>query len=118
MLDARYEKVREDGVIRSRAVLIAMGINWEGRRSVLAVELANRESATSWREFLLALKQRGLHGVEFVVSDDHAGLRRAIPEVLPRSGLAALLRALSAQCAGPSAAQGRRRLPAGAALAV
>jgi len=82
ILDARYEKVREEGVIRSQAALIAIGINWEGQRQVLAVELANRESATSWKEFLLTLKQRGLHGVEFVVSDDHAGLKRAISEVL------------------------------------
>jgi len=85
ILDARYEKVREDGVIRSQAVLIAIGINWEGQRQVLAVELANRESATSWKEFLVMLKQRGLHGVEFVVSDDHAGLKRAIGEILPEA---------------------------------
>lgn len=85
ILDARYEKVREDGVIRSQAVLIAIGINWEGQRQVLAVELANRESATSWKEFLVTLKQRGLHGVEFVVSDDHAGLKRAIGEILPEA---------------------------------
>lgn len=82
ILDARYEKVREDGAVRSQAVLIAIGINWEGRRCVLAVELANRESASSWKDFLLGLKGRGLHGVEFVVSDDHAGLRKAIAEVL------------------------------------
>jgi len=85
ILDARYEKVREDGVIRSQAVLIAIGINWEGQRQVLAVELANRESATSWKDFLVTLKQRGLHGVEFVVSDDHAGLKRAIGEILPEA---------------------------------
>jgi putative transposase len=51
ILDARYEKVREDGVIRSQAVLIAIGVDWEGRRNVLAVELANRESLSSWKEF-------------------------------------------------------------------
>jgi len=71
ILDARYEKVREDGVIRSQAVQVAIGINREGRRCVLAVELANRESTTSWREALGKLRQRGLRGVEFVVSDDH-----------------------------------------------
>ncbi len=81
ILDARYEKVREDGVIRSQAVLIAIGIDWEGRRNVLAVELAGRESLTSWREFALGLKQRGLKGVELVISDDHPGLRGAIREV-------------------------------------
>ena len=83
ILDARYEKVREDGVIRSRAVQIAIGINWDGRRCVLGVELANRESASSWRSFLEGLRSRGLHGVEYVVSDDHAGLRKAVIEMLP-----------------------------------
>lgn len=85
VLDARYEKVRENNVVRSRAVLVAIGINWEGRRCVLAVDLANRESSSSWREFLIRLKKRGLRGVEFVVSDHHAGLRRAIIEVLPEA---------------------------------
>lgn len=85
ILDARYEKVRECGVIRSQAVLIAIGINWEGQRQVLAVELASRESATTWKEFLVTLKERGLRGVEFIVSDDHAGLKRAIGEILPEA---------------------------------
>jgi len=85
ILDARYERVREGGAVTSRAVQIAVAVDWDGRRQVLAVELANRESVTSWRDFLLRLKERGLHGVEFVVSDDHAGLRRAIPEVLPEA---------------------------------
>jgi putative transposase len=85
VLDARYEKVREDGVVRSQAVQVAIGINREGRRCVLAVGLANRESATSWREFLLALRQRGLRGVELVVSDDHAGLKQAIAEIVPEA---------------------------------
>src|SRR5436309_615199 len=82
ILDARYERVREAGVIVSQAVLIAIGIDWDGRRQVLAVELANRESRSSWRDFLLGLKARGLHGVEFVVADDHAGVRAALREVL------------------------------------
>jgi putative transposase len=82
ILDARYEKVREAGVVMSQAVLIAIGIDWDGRRQVLAVEIANRESGSAWKAFLLALKSRGLDGVEFVVADDHAGLRAAIREVL------------------------------------
>ena len=53
ILDARYERVREASVIVSQAVLIAIGIDWDGRRQVLAVELANRESRSSWRGFLL-----------------------------------------------------------------
>ena len=85
ILDARYEKVREDAVIQSQAVLVAIGINWEGQRQVLAVELANRESRSTWKDFLVRLKERGLAGVEFVVSDDHAGLKRAIGEVLPEA---------------------------------
>jgi putative transposase len=52
---------------------------------VLAVELANRESRQSWREFLLERKARGLHGVEFVVADDHAGLRAALREALAKA---------------------------------
>jgi transposase-like protein len=83
VVDARYERVREGGVIVSRAILIALGIDWEGRRQVLAVEYANRESQGSWREFLLQLKKRGLNGVQFVVSDDHPGLKAAIRKVLP-----------------------------------
>jgi putative transposase len=85
ILDARYEKVREDGVIRSRAVLVAIGVNWDGRRCVLAVELANRESTSSWKEFLVRIRDRGLRGVEFVASDDHPGLKRAIAEVVPEA---------------------------------
>jgi putative transposase len=82
ILDARYEKVREAGVVMSQAVLIAIGVDWDGRRQILAVEMANRESRSSWRDFLLALRDRGLHGVELVVADDHAGLRSAIREVV------------------------------------
>jgi putative transposase len=85
ILDARYEKVREGGVIQSQAVQVTIGINGEGRRCVLAVELANRESSSSWKEHLQALRARGLRGVEFVVSDDHPGLRAAIQEVLPEA---------------------------------
>lgn len=85
IVDARYEKVREAGVVRSRAVLIGLGIDWDGRRQVLGVALANRESTNSWREFLLRLKERGLRGVWFVVSDHHVGLKQAVQEVLPEA---------------------------------
>lgn len=83
VVDARYEKIREDGVIRSQAVLVAIGINWDGRRCVLAVEMANGESQSSWKQFLDKLCERGLRGVQLVVSDDHIGLRKAVREVLP-----------------------------------
>jgi len=85
ILDARYEKVRDGGVVGNRAVLVAIGIDWEGRRQVLGIELAQRESASSWQEFLLGLKRRGLHGVEFVVSDNHEGLKRAVAQLLPEA---------------------------------
>lgn len=85
ILDARYEKVRVDGVIRDCAVLVAVGINWDGRREILGVEQANRESATSWKDFLLSLKKRGLIGVRLAITDDHAGLKKALREVLPEA---------------------------------
>jgi putative transposase len=80
-----YSYLILDALIESRAVLIAIGVDWEGRRQVLGVELANRESRSSWGDFLASLKARGLHGVEFVVSDDHKGLKAAIREVLPQA---------------------------------
>jgi transposase-like protein len=85
ILDARYAKVREAGIVTSQAVLIAVGIDRDGRRQILAVEMANRESRSAWKDFLVALKARGLKGVELVVSDDHAGLVAAIGEVIPEA---------------------------------
>ena len=81
ILDARYERVRESGVIASQAVLVAVAVDGEGRRQILGV-IWPTGKAPSWREFLLRLQQRGLHRVEFVVSDDHPGLKQAIREVL------------------------------------
>ena len=85
ILDARYEQARQGGIIASQAALIAIAVDSSGHRQVLAADLANRESTSSWRDFLLGLRQRGLHGVEFVVSDDHPGLKQAIREVLPEA---------------------------------
>lgn len=85
ILDARYEKVRENGVIGSQAVQIAIGIDWDGRRQILAVEVANRESKSSWEEFLRKLKERGLRGVNFVVSDNHEGIKYAVSRLLPKA---------------------------------
>ena len=70
ILDARYEKVREDGIVRDRAVLIAVGIDAAGRRQVLGVDLTEGESRASWRRFLESLRDRGLCGVVQIVSDD------------------------------------------------
>ena len=85
ILDARYERVRENGVVRSRAVLVALGVDWEGRPQVLGVQLANRESTSAWRNFLIGLKERGLKGVFLTVTDQHEGLKQAVAEVLPMS---------------------------------
>jgi putative transposase len=77
ILDARYEKVRRDGVVLDCAVLLAIGIAASGERSILGVSVALSEAETHWRDFLSSLQERGLHGTAFIVSDDHAGLQAA-----------------------------------------
>ncbi len=76
-LDARYEKVRIGGVLRDAAVLSAIGIGPDARRRVLGVSVALSEAEIHWRDFLESLPARGLRGVEYVISDDHGGLRAA-----------------------------------------
>jgi putative transposase len=83
VLDARYEKVRDGGVVRDAAILSAVGVAPEGRRRILGVSVALSEAEAHWRAFLDSLIERGMRGVEFVVSDDHAGLRAARRAVLP-----------------------------------
>jgi len=83
ILDARYEKVRLAGQLLDCAVLIAMGITPEGKRTILGVSVALSEAETHWRAFLLGLQQRGLSGVRLLVSDDHAGLGAARAAVFP-----------------------------------
>lgn len=83
VLDARYEKVRQDGAVRSCALLVAIGIRTDGKRSILGVSTSMSEAEVHWRNFLLSLKERGLHGVTFVTSDDHEGLRSALKTVFP-----------------------------------
>ena len=77
ILDARYEKVRVAGSVRDCAVLVAIGIQPDGHRSVLSVSVSLSEAEVHWREFLVSLKQRGLHGVTLIVSDAHQGLKAA-----------------------------------------
>lgn len=81
-LDAIYEKARECGRVRSKAVVIATGVTIEGRRTVLGVDAGDAESHAFWRDFLRGLIKRGLKGVQLVVSDAHEGLKRAIVEVM------------------------------------
>jgi transposase-like protein len=76
-LDARYEKVRQDGQVRDAAVLIAVGVNREGKRDILGVSVALNEQEIHWRSFLQSLVQRGLQGVQLIISDAHVGLGTA-----------------------------------------
>jgi transposase-like protein len=76
-LDARYEKVRQDGQIRDAAVLLAVGVDSSGRRHVLGISISLGEHEIHWRTFLQSLVQRGLRGVQLITSDDHAGLKAA-----------------------------------------
>ena len=82
-LDARYEKTREYGVADDCAVLSAIGVDEFGRRRVLGVSIKVSEAEVHWRSFLESLVARGLQGVEFITSDDHAGLKAARRAVLP-----------------------------------
>jgi len=82
-LDARYERVRVGGVYTDCAVLTAVGVNAEGHRSVLGTSVALSEAEVHWRALLEELCARGMHGVEYIVSDDHSGLKAARRKVLP-----------------------------------
>ena len=83
IVDARYEKTREHGVSDDCAVLTAIGVGDDGRRRVLGVSVAKSEAEVHWRAFLDSLVARGLCGVEFITSDDHAGLKAARKAALP-----------------------------------
>jgi len=78
VVDARYERIRRDGSIIPQGVLIVVGIDAEGYREVLGIWCADSESEASWSAVFRELKERGLHGVSYVVSDDHTGLTKAI----------------------------------------
>lgn len=77
-LDARYEKVRVNGVVVTCALLVAIGITPQGQRTVLGLSVSLSEAEVHWRDFVASLQARGLHGVQLVVSDDHAGLKAAL----------------------------------------
>ena len=81
-LDATYVKVRQAGRIVSVAVIIAVGVNSDGRREVLGMDIGPSEAETFWTEFLRKLARRGLRGVKLVISDAHEGLKTAIARVL------------------------------------
>jgi transposase-like protein len=76
-LDARYEKVRVDGQVRDAAVLLAMGVQANGKRTILGVSVSLSEQEAHWRQFLQRLLERGLSGVQLIISDTHEGLQAA-----------------------------------------
>ena len=85
-VDARYEKVREAGQVRDAAVLVATGITPAGERQVLGVSVSLSEHEIHWKAFLRGLKDRGMHGVQLIISDNHSGLgaaRRAVLGSVP-----------------------------------
>ena len=83
ILDARYEKVRHAGAVVPCAVLTAIGVTPDGKRSVLGCSVARSEAETHWREFLESLQARDMHGMKLVVSDDHSGLKAARHATMP-----------------------------------
>lgn len=78
VVDAMVTKVREDGRVRMRGLLLAFGVNIKGYRELLGFWVGDSESEASWSEFFADLKRRGLRGVELIVSDQHSGLVKAI----------------------------------------
>lgn len=78
LVDALVVKVRENAQVRQCSLLLATGISESGHRHLLGFTLGDKESEASWKSFFTSLKERGLSGVDFVVSDDHAGLVKAI----------------------------------------
>ena len=81
-IDATYLKVRRGGRIISIAVIIAVGVNADGRREVLGMEIGTSEAEPIWTEFLRKLSRRGLRGVKLVISDAHEGIKAAVSKVL------------------------------------
>ena len=81
-IDATYVKVRQNGRIVSVAVIVAVGVNSDGRREVLGMDIGPSEAETFWTEFLRKLARRGLRGVRLVVSDAHEGIKASVAKVL------------------------------------
>jgi putative transposase len=84
-IDATYVKVRQSGRIVSVAVIVAVGVNSDGRREVLGMDIGPSEAETFWTEFLRKLARRGLRGVKLVISDAHEGIKGAVAKVLHAS---------------------------------
>jgi len=83
VLDATYLKVRHGGSVVSMAILLAYGVNPEGKREILGASTSLSEAEVHWREFLKHLQSRGMYGVRLVISDDHSGLKNALTAIFP-----------------------------------
>ena len=83
MADAMYIKVREEHRVRSKALLLAIGINPDGRKEILGFDICDTEKINTWKNFFEGLKSRGLRGVDLVISDSHKGLVESIKECFP-----------------------------------
>ena len=94
-IDATYVKVRQIGRIVSVAVIIAVGVNTDGRREVLGMSIGASEAETFWTDFLRQLARRGLRGVKLVISDAHEGIKAAVSPPAP-AGAGGLARAVAA----------------------
>ncbi|GJE52156.1 hypothetical protein GOFOIKOB_5224 [Methylobacterium tardum] len=81
-IDATYVKVRQDGRIVSVAVIVAVGVNVDGRREVLGMDVGPSEAETFWTDFLRKLARRGLRGVKLVISDAHEGIKASVAKVM------------------------------------
>ena len=81
-VDATYVKVRNNGRIVSVAVIVAVGVNADGRREVLGMDIGPSEAETFWTDFLRKLRRRGLRGVKLVISDAHEGIKAAVAKIL------------------------------------
>ena len=105
-LDATYVKVRRDHHIVSVAVIVAVGVNTDGRREVLGMTTGHSEAEPFWVEFLRSLARRGLRGAKLVVSDAHPGLKAAITKVLSatwqRCRVGLLKKSLGSDSLGPT----------------
>ena len=84
-LDATYVKVRRNHRIVSVAVIIAVGVNTDGRREVLGMDIGPSEAETFWTEFLRKLRRRGLRGTRLVISDAHEGIKAAVTKLMNAS---------------------------------
>jgi transposase-like protein len=81
-IDATYVKVRQNNRIVSVAVIVAVGVNGDGRREILGLDIGPSEAETFWTAFLRKLARRGLRGVKLVISDAHEGIKAAVSKVL------------------------------------